>query len=138
MLNALVYYFIAQVKPFKALKCDEDKNLIDSYIFLIPEKNWNIYDSWDHYEQGQLFVFSELCNPNFVGKDGLNCEDYANDGFWCTTRVELLNHYAVMNKNGNLETIRQCPQCGCGEDGAANLNELYAKELEFDPFAPRP
>ena len=124
------------MKPFKALKCD-DEDLIDSYIFLIPVKNWNIHGTSDYYELGHSLVVSELCNPNFVDKSGLDCEGYAQNK-WCGDRVELLIRYGVLNTNGILETIRQCPQCGCGDDGAANLNELYTAELEFDPWAPRP
>ena len=36
--------------------------------------------------------------------------------------------WAYYNTNGHLETWLQCPQCGCGAEGAANLNDLYAAE----------
>ena len=35
-----------------------------------------------------------------------------------------------LNTNGHLETLLQCPICGCGSEGAANLNDLFAAELE--------
>ena len=101
--------------------------MIDSYIFKVPVNNWSIYGTSKKWEQGHTFVVSEKCNPNFVDPAGVDCEKYAKNK-WCGDRVELLIHHGVLNTNGILETIRQCPQCGCGEDGAANLNELYTKE----------
>ena len=34
------------------------------------------------------------------------------------------------NTNGFYETLLQCPECGCGSGGAANLNDLYAAEQD--------
>ena len=36
--------------------------------------------------------------------------------------------FAVANEHDILETGLQCSQCGCGADGAANLNDVYAEK----------
>ena len=33
-------------------------------------------------------------------------------------------------KDGIYETPLQCPECGCGSGGAANMNDLYAGEQD--------
>ena len=56
------------------------------------------------------------CNPNFVDKDGDDCQSYANKKY-CTinggygqkwSATEVFEDYAV-----NGEDATTCPQCGC-------------------------
>lgn len=102
--------------------------MIASYTFFIPENFWNSTYGISHIEHGHSPVVSGLCNPNFVDKDGYDCEDYFENGY-CDDMITQLIFYSVWNENGILETSRQCPQCGCGADGAVNLNNLYADEV---------
>lgn len=55
------------------------------------------------------------------------CDEMASVGY-CNIKVEYLVRYGFLNTNGIFETLLQCPQCGCGAEGAANLNDLYAAE----------
>ena len=48
---------------------------------------------------------------------------------YCDIKVVHLGRYENFNENGTLETLLQCPQCGFGAEGAANLNDLYAAEV---------
>ena len=45
-------------------------------------------------------------------------------------RVKSLIGNGHWNTNGFYETLLQCPECGCGSEGAANLNDLYAAEQD--------
>ena len=86
-------------------------------------------------EAGDSIQVSESCNPNFIHYFFLepdikyNCDEIMNMGL-CGTTVLNLIHYSQWNTDGHLETFLQCPQCGCGSEGAANLNDLYAAELD--------
>ena len=122
----------------KALECNDDnKNGFDSYTFVIPENNWSIADiatalhySYIYFELGQSLEVSRLCNPNFKAQDvsEFSCDFLAGWGY-CDIKVVHLVRYGNFNENGTLETMLQCPQCGCGAEGAANLNDLYAAEV---------
>ena len=48
----------------------------------------------------------------------------------CDAPVFILLSGGNWNTNGIYETFLQCPQCGCGSEGAANLNDLYAAEQD--------
>ena len=47
---------------------------------------------------------------------------------WTNKSAKASVYYGNFNTNGILETPLQCPQCGCGATGAANLNELNIEE----------
>lgn len=87
-----------------------------------------------------------MCNPNFK-IDNDSCESIPEIwGDLCEADVEFLVYfsydsnfsydspsYGNSNINDTLETVLQCPRsesfpCGCGPEGAADLNELYAAE----------
>ena len=118
--------------------------MIDAYKFIVPEWTYNnydylpyaqyaypeyYYDVSEHYKlSGNPLAVSELCNPHFVNNLNNNCEDIAKYK-WCDVSVRVLVYYGVLNENGTFETNRQCPQCGCGVNGADNLNDLYADEV---------
>ena len=76
---------------------------------------------------GQTHKFSELCNADFVSSDGYNCEEHAEKGYCEDDAFEMV-YYASENTDGIWETGLQCPQCGCGADGAVNLNDLYVDD----------
>ena len=143
-----------QFEPITALKCDEaaheeatneaaeeDDGTSDSYKFVVPEENWWSYATGANgktspLELGQSLEISALCNPNFMIFDPFfetspkwSCEDIFIRGI-CTTHTSAKGYvyFGNFNTNGFLETPLQCPQCGCGATGAANLNELNIEE----------
>ena len=59
----------------------------------------------------------------------MNCDEIDFWGF-CEGSVSSIIHGGNWNKNGIYETFLQCPQCGCGSEGAANLNDLYSAEQD--------
>lgn len=96
----------------QALSDDEDKPALNSYEFVIPEpikETWNWYNviiDWPYFkifETGHFVAFCSFPVRNLVG-------------------------WASYNTNDHLETWLQCPQSGCGAEGASNLNDLYAAE----------
>ena len=126
----------------QAMSDDEDKPALNSYTFVIPEpvkEGWNWYNQlidWPHlklFETGQSLTFSGSCNPDlefyFRGYN-YSCESAKSAHFvdFCSFPVRDLIGWASYNTNGHLETWLQCPQCGCGAEDAANLNDLYAAE----------
>ena len=114
---------------------EEDEATPEVYRFVVPVAGWSSYATgyypghpWtSDLELGQSFEVSGLCNPNFILPylSAKSCEEMASEGF-CTrtglTRRALF--FGNYNANGILETPLQCPQCGCGAKGAANLNYL--------------
>ena len=96
-------------------------------------------DSWINFEVGHSIQVSESCNPNFIlsvqfdSFEGairvIDCDVIEEFGL-CDIRVQQLILNGVWNTNGHFETFLQCPYCGCGSEGATNLNDLYAAELE--------
>ena len=119
---------------------DADKPALNSYTFVIPEAeewwlNWyNLIIDFPDYkrlETGQSFTFSRSCNPNLefnYRSWKYSCETVETSPQFCSNPVRVLVGWASYNTYGHLETWLQCPQCGCGADGAANLNDLYAAE----------
>ena len=76
---------------------------------------------------GDIVEFSESCNADFVSPDtNVDCDWYANYGF-CDDANDVWELVRNANKNsaGIWETALSCPQCGCGANGALNLNDLY-------------
>ena len=134
----MYYFFLNRFEPIKALKCDEASDeaaeedaeaASDSYTFVIPEKNvWGSYAFGGVLEPGQSIEVSRLCNPNFKGFRGASRCDSYNIHDICRLSVRALIYYGHKNSNGFLETVLQCPQCGCGAEDAANLNDLYVEE----------
>ena len=116
----------------KALKCeDEDDTVSNSYTFAIPEENWSFQWPYTKLELGQTLTISNSCNPNYVNdRQGspLSCETIADLPGICSWRSKWIVALGVYNENDQLETFLQCPQCGCGAEGAANINDLYAAE----------
>ena len=82
------------------------------------------------FEAGHSIQVSTSCNPNFVliGSWAYDCDQIKNIGS-CDDEVKFLINLGQWNTNGIYETPLQCPQCGCGSEGAVNLNELWAAEL---------
>ena len=131
----LVLFFLNRFEPIKALKCYEASNeaaeddaeaASDSYTFVIPENGWGSMALGGYLELGQSIEVSRLCNPNFKLR-GQDCDFWAYRNI-CSLRVSHLIMFGHKNSNGFLETVLQCPQCGCGAEGAANLNDLYVEE----------
>ena len=94
-----------------------------SYTFVIPGDDWWAVGGYIY--KGQSFEFSAICNPDFKDIDGWDCKDYSEYGY-CDTSAHFLFYYSIYDEHDILETALQCPQCGCGSDGAANLNDVYA------------
>ena len=106
---------------------------MDSYTFAIPEEDyhqWYLgYPSYTELEPGQTLTISGSCNPNFGGpEDPFSCKLLEEHAYICNWWINSLVKHGLYNENGHLETFLQCPQCGCGAESAANLNDLYAAE----------
>ena len=95
------------------------------YTFVLPD-DFHVYYN-NEVSGGQALEFSKLCNADFVDSDGWNCAEFAENGF-CEDSADNMVYYATENADGIWETGLQCPQCGCGDDGAVNLNDLYAAD----------
>ena len=112
---------------------------MDSYTFVRPDDNlnWKIpsqdSNSFDFFEAGHSLQVSEPCNPNLIYTtfllQQLDCDKIEFVG-GCNLSVIGLIFHGHWNTNGHLETFLQCPQCGCGSEGATNLNDLYAAEQD--------
>jgi len=109
----------------KVLDCKEEKT--NSYTFVIPDDDWWIDSDQDYGEMGEELEFSTQCNPDFIDTYADDCEEYAISGY-CDYSAQEFIEYSSVNEHGILETGLQCPQCGCGSDGAANLNDVYAEK----------
>ena len=128
-----------QFQPIKALKCAEiEKDNLDSYTFVRPDDNliWKIpsreeSNSYNYFEAGHSLQVSESCNPNLIYSNDLqfDCEQIKLYG-GCDLQVTWLIFSGQWNTHGHLETFLHCPQCGCGSEGAANLNDLYDAEQD--------
>ena len=139
------------MQPIKALQCeDEDETVSNSYIFAIPEENWFFnFPNYTKLEPGQTLTISGSCNPNYeypnTGRPEYpwTCKTAEEYKYICNWRSNNFIRYGIYNENGHLESFLQCPQCGCGAEGAANINDLYAadqagsrkvSEIEPDAF----
>ena len=82
---------------------------------------------------GYSVQVSESCNPNLIYNNPTSlqydCDEIKYHG-GCDFSVHWLIKYGQWNTNGVYETFLQCPQCGCGSEGAVNLNDLYAAEQD--------
>ena len=98
----------------------------------IPEDAQEDSDSWIVFDIGRSIQVSNSCNPNFTyfRSSAEDCDAIKEFVNGCDATVEGLIYNGVWNENGHLETFLQCPQCGCGSEGAVNLNDLYAAEVE--------
>ena len=101
--------------------------------FWRPEYDWDFlmvtdynYD-YQELSKGHSWQVSTLCNSDFKNALGADCEDHRPGTTWCEFAEDLVI-YGVVNEHGILETGLQCPQCGCGADGAVNLNDVYAEK----------
>ena len=103
----------------KALECG-------TYTFVTP-------DTFIYYESGLSLKVSSECNADFADKDGDSCERYAEAG-WCNQYLEWLVWFGATNENGVFETGLNCPQSGCGANGAENLNDILADSENRKPF----
>ena len=116
----------------KVLDCEAKAS---SYTFVVPDDNWYMVD-WNapdfigsSFQVGDSLEFSDSCNPDFEDSDGEGCEIYGNLTYsYCAYTASFFFEYAVVNQHGIWETGLQCPECGCGSDGAANLNDVYAEK----------
>ena len=104
-----------------ALDCEAN---VSSYTFVIPDSGWYMYSDYAFAELGESLEFSASCNPEFADTDGDDCEWYAENG-WCEVSAIDFIEYSVVNEHGIRETGLNCPQCGCGADGAISLNDIF-------------
>ena len=66
--------------------------------------------------------FSLSCNPDWTdGKNGDDCSDWVS---YCHIAAVTHAYWRSQNADGIYETALQCPQCGCGENGALDLNDI--------------
>ena len=108
----------------------------------IPNPIWHYFlalsidGKWirETLEIGESIQVSGSCNPNFEVRGFFPCEELASmpDNMadnTCGWPAFRLFEQGSLNSDGILETILQCPRCGCGSEGAINLNDRYAVEL---------
>ena len=110
----------------EVLDCKEKTN---SYSFVFTDEllDYEYLGLIIDYEAGESMEFSALCNPDFTDSDGDDCEFLSNGGY-CDNSAYFFIKYSTVNEHGIHETGLQCPQCGCGADGAVNLNDVYAEK----------
>ena len=111
---------------WKALECEESVTE-DTYTFVTP-------DSFEDFEGGVSLEISSQCNADFVDSLGDTCAVYGEFG-WCYSQsAEFFVYFGVPDADGVYETGLNCPQCGCGADGAENLNNILADSDTRKPF----
>ena len=103
--------------------------------------NWQLpsqedLNSYNYFEAGHSLQVSESCNPNLTyvytsynDLIQLDCDEIKYHG-GCDLSVSRLIKFGQWNTNSIYETFLQCPACGCGSEGAANLNDLYTAEQD--------
>ena len=106
----------------RVLKCETK---VSSYTFVIPVDDWYMYEDNENGEMGESLEFSTLCNPNFKDSEGGDCKNWYGRICHKVNAGDLVQ-FSVVNENGIRETGLNCPECGCGAFGAANLNDVYA------------
>lgn len=81
---------------------------------------------------GRTIEVSYLCSPNYVDSFNRNCkqlskycENVPNSTFNAKHFPSYLA-YATQNRYGYWQTLLNCPECGCGEDGAMKLYNINA------------
>ena len=84
--------------------------------------------NYENAEKGESMEFSKSCNPDFKDSSGDECQDYDRRRYCDRNNAGDFVMFATVNEHGIWETGLQCPQCGCGADGAANLNDVYAEK----------
>ena len=89
----------------------------------MPAKGWYHFQTNTYFELGQSIEISRSCNPNFEAR--VSCED-VKYGINLCNDLRVLLAWGKYNANDHFETYLQCPQCGCGAEGAVNINDLYA------------
>ena len=145
---ALIFY-VEVIKSQKALNCDANWYLfiISSDYSSIILEYYNDYPDYIDYGDEYSYIsgphlelnlgenaiqLSGSCNPDFVDWTGANCTLYGEEGFCEETVLERL-FYSNLNSDGIWETGENCPECGCGENGAANLNDVLVDEGNKKP-----
>ena len=99
----------------------------DTYTFVTP-------DSFEDFEGGVSLEISSQCNADFVDSLGDTCAKYGEFG-WCSSEgAEFFVYFGVTDADGVYETGLNCPQCGCGADGAENLYDRLADSDNRKPF----
>ena len=111
---------------WKALECEESE---DTYTFVIPDSFVDFVD----FLGGVSLEISSQCNADFVDSNGDTCASYSA---FCNAggSAEFLLYYGVKDADGVLETGLNCPECGCGADGAENLYDWLADSDNRKPF----
>ena len=87
----------------------------DDY-FLDPE-------TYDYYYEDFTceFTVAIACDPNFVDTVGDDCSRYGSSD-WCDMSNDNMLNYGFLTDEG-FKTALQCPQCGCGANGAINMHD---------------
>ena len=83
------------------------------------------YDDYSYEDFTCEFTISTICDPNFVDKNGRNCDSYTKWD-WCSNRLQTRKYlsWGVMTDKGFM-TGFNCPQCGCGENGPKHFHDAH-------------
>ena len=75
--------------------------------------NYETGDYYDYVEHTCTYSISTVCNPNFVDKEGRDCDAQGRYCKWSPRRWFL--DKGIMTDEGFM-TAFNCPQCGCTEE----------------------
>ena len=108
-----------------------------SYRFVIPDEKYNfIKDNFRIHQIGNIpnntIEVSKLCNPNFITEySEISCGEIFRQGqceFNLMEHLREARQYWRRYGKTVWETRLNCPECGCGKNGAPDLNEIAEEE----------
>ena len=75
------------------------------------------------FKGGTDLRISRLCNPNHVGHASWHTCAYHKRNEHCDDPYTIIGT-GKFTSDGYLETLLSCPQCGCGANGARDINDF--------------
>ena len=109
-----------------------------SYSFVIPDEKYDfIKENFSLHQIGNIpnntIEVSKLCNPNFITEySEISCGEIFRRGECEFSLMEHLRearqYWRRYGGKTVWETRLNCPECGCGTNGAPDLNEIAEEE----------
>jgi len=76
-----------------------------------------------HYMAAGTYIIDNRCNPNWVSKNGANCQEYGDKdfcfnpkyttGYWFSPKGQHIQPLIGLETDMGIQTAYSCPQCGC-------------------------